>query len=133
MRVGHRLLVSLLVGLLAASVSGCAARRINTTMASWVGHHYSDLFAKWGPPQQVFDDGSGGRILVYAIERRYAGLPATSTTTTDFNAQVWDDYLWGSATSYTVYEPGTEIRYTAYRMFWIGRNGRIYRWAWRGL
>jgi hypothetical protein len=32
------------------STVGCAAR-MNEIMASWQGHHYSDLLASWGPPQ----------------------------------------------------------------------------------
>lgn len=47
---------------------GCAGR-VNEVMKSWVGHHYSDLIAAWGPPAQVLDDGSGGKIMTWASTR----------------------------------------------------------------
>ena len=51
------------------STMGCATR-MNEIMQSWEGHHYSNLIASWGPPQQILDDGSGrensrlGRYLI---------------------------------------------------------------------
>lgn len=118
------------VAILALQLSGCA--HINGIMRSWEGHHYSDLIGSWGPPQQVFDDGAGGRILVYATNRAWV-VPGTATTQTTFNATADDNYIWGTATSQTVYTPAQVQGYTAYRMFWIDRSGRIYRWAWRGV
>ena len=115
---------------LASTLTGCA--HMNKVMASWQGHHYSDLIAKWGPPQQVFDDGSTGRILVYSSDRSWT-VPGYATTTTTATATAYDTYIWGSATSHTTYTPAQVQSYTAYRMFWIDSNGHIYRWAWRGL
>ena len=112
------------------SMGGCAAR-INNIMSSWVGHHYSELFVSWGPPQYVFDDGAGGRVLVWAATRTYI-VPGKSTTYTTGSATVWDNYIWGSATSHTTYTPAQTYSWTAYRAFWIRRHGKIYRWAWRG-
>jgi hypothetical protein len=109
---------------------GCAGK-INKVMDSWMGAHYSNLIASWGPPQQVFDDGGGGRLLVWTQGRSYT-VPGYATTTTNFNANVYDNYIWGSATSRTVYNPAQTYGWTAYRMFWIGSDGRIYRWAWKG-
>ncbi len=109
--------------------TGCA--NINKVMKSWEGHHYGELIASWGPPQQVFDDGYGGRILVYTQQRQWT-TPGTATTYTTGSATVWDNYIWGSATSRTTYYPPQTHGYTAYRMFWINSNGYIYRWAWRG-
>lgn len=110
--------------------SGCA--HINEVMQSWDGSHYSDLIASWGPPQQVFDDGQGGRILIYTEERQWTS-PGQSRTYTTGRATAYDNYIWGSVTSRTTYEPPKTHGYTAYRMFWIDRNGYIYRWAWKGL
>ena len=109
---------------------GCTAR-INKLMASWEGHHYSNLIASWGPPQQVFDDGAGGRILVYTAVRSYT-VPGQATTYTTGSATAYNSMIWGSATSRTTYTPAQTYGWTAYRMFWIRRNGIIYRWAWRG-
>ena len=129
MRTRIRRMVAL-VGLSALLFPGCA--HVNSVMQSWEGHHYSNLMARWGPPQQVFDDGMGGRILVYTTNRSWV-VPGTATTRTTFNATGYDNYIWGSATSRTIFTPAQVQGYTAYRMFWIDRSGHIYRWAWRGL
>ena len=111
--------------------AGCAGH-INNIMRSWEGHHYGDLIASWGPPQQVFDDGLGGRILVWTSVRSFT-TPGHSSTYTTGQATMYDSYIWGSASSYTTYSPAQTYGWTAYRMFWISREGYIYRWAWRGL
>ncbi len=111
--------------------AGCAAR-INQVMASWQGHHFSELITTWGPPQQVFDDGAGGRILVWTAVRTFSS-PGYASTYTTANATAFANHVWGSATSYTAYFPPETTGYVAYRMFWANSNGIIYRWQWRGL
>ena len=113
-------------------LSSCITANINKMMKSWETHHYGELIAKWGPPQQVYNDGYGGRILIYTSQRQFS-TPGKSTTYTTGKATVYDNYIWGSATSSTVYTPPKVYGYTAYRMFWINKNGIIYRWAWKGL
>ncbi len=129
---------------------GCTA--INKQMQSFQGQHYNLLIAKWGPPQQVLDDGQGGRIFVYTKVRQYT-TPGSSTTHTDLNANAstlgratYSDYgynpTWdyrsntnvsGYTDTYSTYTPPRTTTYNAYRMFWIDRNGYIYRWAWKNL
>lgn len=109
---------------------GCG--RINTMMKSWVGHHYSELLMSWGPPQAVYDDGRGGRILVYTQERQWT-TPGRAVTTTTGSATVYDNWIWGQAQSVTYFQPGGTSGYTAYRMFQINSSGYIYNWSWRGL
>lgn len=111
---------------------GCFTTRINKVMQSWVGSHYGQLIALWGPPQMVFDDGYEGRILIYATSRQFFST-GKSTTYTTGSATAYDNFIWGSATSKTYYTPAKMYGYTAYRMFWINKKGRIYRWAWRGI
>ena len=113
--------------LIVVMFTGCASH-INKVMNSWMYHHYSDLMASWGPPQYLYDDGKGGRILVYTSPRAFA-VPGSSYTT--FNANVYDNYIWGSAV--TTYNPSRVYTWTAYRMFWINKQGTIYRWSWKGL
>lgn len=120
----------LLLLIIAVLFSGCFA--INKVMKSWMGYHYGQLIAKWGPPQQVFDDGYGGRILIYTAQREFVA-PGRSTTYTTGTATMYDNFIWGSATSRTTYTPARVTGYTAYRMFWINKRGIIYKWAWRGL
>lgn len=117
---------------------GCGA--INKTMNSWMNHHYSELIGLWGPPTQVYDDGNGGRILVYIYTSTYT-TPATSTTTTNSNAYgnatIYDNMIWGNVNSTTqsstTYNPAQTYEYTAYRMFWINKSGYVYSWRWKGL
>lgn len=118
------LLTALALGILA--VTGCAAR-INQQMASWMGSSYSDLVAAWGPPARALDDGAGGKILVYAKTS-----PGEATTT-------YDPGIGGTGfMGVNLFGPSSQTTYTppqvvAYRMFWINSQGRVYRWAWRGL
>ena len=93
--------------------TGCAAR-INKIMQSWIGSHYSSLIASWGPPRAIYDDGSGGRVLVWTFTRSYTS-PATSTTSG--TANVIGDTLW--VNTYTVYQPSYTTGYEAHRTFWI--------------
>jgi hypothetical protein len=104
-------------------LAGCVGR-INRVMASWQGHHYHELIARWGPPQQVLDDGGAGRILVWSTYRETLRPQTTSTIEL---TQV-DRMIWGTVE--TTRRPG--FGYLAYRMFWVSKSGTIYRWAWRG-
>ena len=70
------------------STSSCAGR-INNMMRSWEGAHYSDLIMRWGPPQGVYDDGQGGRILVYTTSPSWT-TPGQATTNTSFRATTYD-------------------------------------------
>jgi hypothetical protein len=99
---------------------GCAAR-INKAMDSWTGHNYNELIASWGPPSQVLDDGSGGKIMVWTENRSYTSQ-GQATTRTD-----------PSGTSHTTYSPPQTRQWNASRMFWVNSNGVIYKWSWRGL
>ena len=106
--------------------------RINNTMNSWVGAHYSQLVMSWGPPQSVYEDGSGGRLLVYTAARQWT-TPGQIATTTTGHATVYDNMIWGQAQSISYFTLPQTRGYTAWRAFAIDRNGRIYNWSWRGL
>ncbi len=115
------------------SLNGCVS--VNKVMDSWTNHHYSELIGSWGPPTQVYDDGNGGRILIYAYNRTYT-TPGTSTTTTNGygygTATAYDNYIWGNVNtttqSTTTYNPPQTYQYSAYRMFYINKNGYVYKW-----
>lgn len=111
---------------------GKAKTKVNNAMASWEGHHLSELLSSWGPPQQFFDDGHGGRILVYTSERTWT-TPGQTVSTTNLQVNQWNQMILGSGTSITTYNPSRTYGYTAWRMFSINRNGYIYGWSWRGL
>ena len=109
---------------------GCSL--IERQMESWMGHHQSELIASWGPPQQVMDDGQGGKIFIYSATQTYT-TPGRATTNVTGTAYGAGNYAYGNATGYTTYTPPQTSSYTAYRMFWINSSGYVYRWAWRGL
>jgi hypothetical protein len=113
-------------------LAGCLAGHMNSIMSSWQGHHYSELIMRWGPPQAVFDDGTGGRILVYTVQRQWTS-PGKSETYTTAQATIYDNMIWGQAQSVTQYTPPQTYGYTAWREFRINRSGIIYSWSWRGL
>src|SRR6266705_5303454 len=106
-------------------LAGCLAGRINNAMHSWQGHHYSELIMSWGPPQAVYDDGAGGRILVYTQQRQWT-TPGRTTTTTTAQATVYDNMIWANAQSYSQYVPPQTYGYTAWRMFRIDQRGMSY-------
>ena len=97
-------------------------------MDSWLGHHYNELIAGWGMPQQVFDDGKGGKILAY-IETNQVVLPGSSRTYTTGDAVSLNSFIYGSATSRTTYNPPQVYSHTKQYMFWINKDGYIYYWA----
>jgi hypothetical protein len=99
---------------------------------SWMGHHYGQLIGSWGPPQQVYEDGQGGRILIWT-QARFVDHTRYEHTQTYGQATVYDDYIWGSATSRTTYTPPQTYGYTAHRTFYVNNSGCVYHWAWRGL
>ena len=118
-------------------VTGCITPgKMNEIMSSWVGDNANNLIASWGPPQQVMPDGSGGQILIY-LQDRQSTSPGYSTTTSSASANAWGNYNYATATGYgtsnTVTTPPKTDRWTVSRSFWVDKDGRIYRWAWKGL
>src|SRR5688572_17762916 len=127
----HGVYVYLAVLLFMCLGAGCGSL-INKKMASWDGHHYSDMIASWGPPQQVLDDGTGGKIFVYTAVRSFTS-PGQANTRVTGSAYGVGNYAYGSATGVTTYTPPQTSSYGAHRMFWVNSSGYIYRWAWKGL
>jgi hypothetical protein len=121
------------------NITGCTAM-IDKKMASWVGRNVNDLIASWGPPQQTMSDGQGGQVLIYSQAKTWT-TPGQATTNTYGNANTYGNIYgntyqgntYGSATSTTTYTPPQTSGYNAQRMFWADKDGRIYRWSWKGL
>ena len=126
-----------LVGSLVLLLPGCmTTAKMNKIMASWVGHDANELIAAWGPPQQVMPDGRGGQIFAFFQDRQYTS-PGFSSTTSTASATAWGTYNYATATGYgtsnTVTMPPQTYRWIVSRTFWVDKDGRIYRWAWKGL
>src|SRR5690606_35150617 len=108
------LVTLLLVGLMYVNYEQ-NKKHMNDVMQSWVGTHESQLYMQWGPPTQVLDDGAGGKIVVYAINRQYVRPGRATTTVTD--------YGFGYAEATTTYDPPQVIEWSVYRAFWVNRQG----------
>ena len=61
--------VLLIVAVAMIGTAGCTS--ISKTMQAWVGHHFSELIAAWGPPDKTFSDGRGGQIFIYTRTLRW--------------------------------------------------------------
>lgn len=104
----------------------CASTQTDITnvMASWDGSNANDLIASWGPPNRVMDDGEGGKIFIYILDRR-------SNTPAEVVTREFDNWFDGKGVR-TTYTPSQESGYLAFRIFWVNGENVIYRWAWRG-
>ncbi len=109
---------------------------LDFSMKSWVGHSSNDLIASWGMPQQTLDDGKGGKMFIYTEERHYT-TPGYSFSNTSGNLNtIWGGrrsyYSFGGSNTFGVYTPPQTTRWTVSRTFWVDKDGKVYRWAWKG-
>jgi hypothetical protein len=124
---------------LALIASGCASSKstqertesTDKSMGSWIGDPVSVLIKVFGSPQQVYDDGRGGRVLVY-LRDLTDKVTASSTTSISANGGIAENQLYSKARSYARYTPELMDAYKTFRLFWAGPNGVIYNWAWKG-
>ena len=100
---------------------GCAGR-FDRLMHSWDGRSLAELITTWGPPQQMFSDGDGGQVIVYAPSGGASGTegPAAGIQT------------YGSTTTQPVYHASMASRWPVHRIFFVNASNRIVRWTWRG-
>ena len=146
----ERISIAVLVFVCLAFVPGCAL--VDSKMKAWVGKHESELIASWGAPTYVHEDGRGGTLLVYEHVETYT-TPGHSTTT-GYSSGVTQGYgnvqtqtygnqvqaygtvnsnNYGSSHSTTTYTPPETNEYKTTRSFFVDSEGRIYRYAWKGL
>jgi len=111
-----KLHITIILSLWILTSLGCASTSKN--MASWVGHHQSELIASWGPPTRISSDGKGGSILIYEEYVNLGQTPGRATV----------DY-WGNIT----YTNPKQQGYIRTRMYYINEEGYIYSWRWQGL
>ena len=109
---------------------------VERTMTSWLGHHQSELLMSWGPPSQIMDDGSGGKIIVYTQVRSFVS-PGYSYSTTTGSASAYGygntAYAYGSAQTTTTSYPAQVHQRTTFRQFHVDSSGVIRSYSWRGL
>lgn len=86
-------------------VGGCNFHISRTSRNSWIGHHYSELVDKFGEPEQILEDGTGGKILSWSTIPIDEGLI---------------DNVHRKKSGVLPYELHTQV-------FWINFNGVIYR------
>ena len=109
---------------------------IDRAVKSWVGHTVDNLMMSWGPPSQVYDDGGGGKYVIYTENRSYVS-PGYATTTGSSNAYGYvsgnDIYVHGYGESQTTYTPPQVHQWSVFRMFRVNEYGRIVAYSWQGL
>ncbi|MDH0424154.1 hypothetical protein [Stutzerimonas stutzeri] len=117
----------LLIGMFAVFLSGCATTaKYEAILASWVGSPEGDLIRSWGPPQQVYDTGSGNKYLTYSTTRQVY-IPGTSPTyTTNYNP-----YTNSATTTSYGGTPAQNISMGCQTTFEVS-NGIITSWRWQG-
>jgi hypothetical protein len=115
-------------------IFGCAS--IENNLQSYVGKHYSDVIARWGPATSIHTDGRGGKIMIWEFTSTYT---VPGTVNTNANANTYGSsygYNYGANTNVnanTSYTPAQTKTYTKRRTFYVNSNGIIYNWAWQGL
>ncbi|MCQ4307954.1 hypothetical protein NA645_08125 [Pseudomonas stutzeri] len=116
-----------LIMLCAILISGCATTaKYEAILASWVGSPEGDLIRSWGPPQQVYDTGSGTKYLTYSSSRQVY-IPGTSPTyTTNYNP-----YTNSATTTSYGGTPAQNINMGCQTTFEVS-GGVISSWRWQG-
>ena len=120
-------ILKLLLVCCAALVVGCATTaKYETKLASWVGSPEGDLIRSWGPPQQVYDTGSGTKYLTYSSSRQVY-IPGTAPTyTTNYNP-----YTYSATTTSSGGSPAQSFDMACQTTFEVS-NGTISSWRWKG-
>ena len=93
-------------------VVGCQS--LQETADTWVGSNINDLIATNGAPDQIIDNGSEGKIMVWRHGSSFT-MPGSADTT----------YLFGQA--HTTYYPGHTVQRTDIVTFWVNPESIIYR------
>ncbi len=131
----------LVTSIIATLLVGCASP--DKVMQSYMGHHYSDLVANWGMPQQKTPDGQGGEIWIYLQNRQWT-TPGQANTTVYGTGNTYGNLSGNSygatyqgntsvyGTANTTYTPPQTRQWIARRTFFINSQGIIYRYAWQG-
>jgi len=104
---------------LALSLSSCLM--VTNSMRRFEGRNVTDLYAAWGPPAEAYDDGNGGLVLVYTEARGTYYCPPSLS---------WEISRRGTLIRYA---PEVIASYDARRVFWVDKNGVVYKWMWKGL
>jgi hypothetical protein len=107
-------------------------------MKQLVGKPAVEVIAQGGPPNEKTSDGQDGEIWTYFVQRQWT-TPGHASTTYNGTANAYLNQqgsyvkanVYGNTT--TTWTPPETQGYTGYRMFFLDKNGLVYRWAWRGL
>ena len=105
---------------LALLLSSCAI--VDSAMQRYMGRHVTSLYASYGQPNEVYDDGNGGMVLVYVYVRGYYYRPPMIS-----------GKIYPGGTALVTYTPEAVASYDARRVYWVNKDGIVYRWEWKGL
>lgn len=126
-----------IIGVMCTLLLGGCASSVNNVMQSWVGHTTDELMMKWGPPSQVIDNPSGGKVFVYVSNVSWTTPGSPGVAPTVITNGYIDAYGNFQATTYAVggvaATPAQTSSYQRVRMFFVNSSGVIYGWRWQGL
>ncbi|MYB63494.1 hypothetical protein F4X73_02280 [Candidatus Poribacteria bacterium] len=106
----------------AFSLLGCAYKSTNEIMNSWMGSHISQVIQSWGPPNQITEDGAGGKIYIWQPEP--IPLPPEPSIRPGTNTrEVAQDRYYASLKRLKIMAHNNR-----YKMFYVRPNGIIYHW-----
>lgn len=106
-------------------LSGCATEsKYREVLKSWIGASESELISSWGPPDSVYENNKGGRILTYKAIGNFF-IPGTSPT--------YQTTIIGN-TAYTTSHGGypSQNITTWCNTYITVRKGKITRWSYKG-
>jgi hypothetical protein len=106
---------------------------INKAMNSWMNYHYSSLLSAWGNPTNIYNDGAGGLVIVYSYTTTVPLIMPKSKTRTYGTGNIRNDEIFIDLHSTTTYTPGYTMTIKKYRIFFVNKDGIIYKNAWKGL
>ena len=107
-------------------LTGCAALNPNYITQSWIGANESDLIAKWGIPDRIMNVEDGNKILVYhRTEYKWTNPGHVDTLGGGMNT---DYYTVNETTTYT---PPEKHGYGKNYLYWINKDGTIYKASWQ--
>ena len=106
---------------------------INQTMNSWMGSHISKVILKWGPATQIAEDGAGGRIYIWQIQKQVSVPQDRWVTSPPGPPRQRPQTIPGIALELQRQKPQRVTEYvtqnvTKSRMFYVNADGIIYHW-----
>ena len=119
------MLKNLVLLTLVLALSACGGMRAQKL----VGLPAQEVFASYGPPSQIVEDGESGKIWIYtSTDVSYsASLPVAQPQPTQSDGGFWDNVAKGAQDAAARTAHGSATTTTRHRMFWVNATGIVTR------